>query len=102
MRVVGPAQLTFLCLQGTWFHPGLGHCGKRNNDNDAIVAIGIGRYGSGSNCDQVRVTRLTKVTLSSIHHPFLKWVQITNLANGRTAYGLTRDSCQSCSTEDLG
>ncbi|KAG5652819.1 hypothetical protein H0H81_003535 [Sphagnurus paluster] len=59
------------------------HVGRVNKDSDPIVAISIQRYNSngGSNCDQ--------------------WVQITNLKNGKTAYGKTRDSCQSCGTEDL-
>ncbi|KAK1226261.1 hypothetical protein PQX77_010734 [Marasmius sp. AFHP31] len=67
--------------RGTWFKPGMGNCGKRNNDNDPIVAIGGNLYNrnGGRNCDQ--------------------WVSIT--ANGKTAYGLTRDSCPECSDDDL-
>ncbi|KAJ8080418.1 hypothetical protein PM082_017251 [Marasmius tenuissimus] len=67
--------------RGTWFRPGMGNCGKRNTDNDPIVAIGRNLYNrnGGGNCDQ--------------------WVSIT--ANGKTAYGLTRDSCPECSDDDL-
>ncbi|KAL0581178.1 hypothetical protein V5O48_000868 [Marasmius crinis-equi] len=67
--------------RGTWFKPGMGNCGQRNTDNDPIVAIGGHLYNqnNGGNCDQ--------------------WVQIT--ANGKTAYGLTRDSCPECSDDDL-
>jgi hypothetical protein len=69
--------------RGTWFHPGLGNCGQYNRDSDLIVAIGKGLYdrNGGSNCDQ--------------------WVEIVNVANGRKAYGKTRDSCQSCTDNDL-
>ncbi|KAF8073422.1 RlpA-like double-psi beta-barrel-protein domain-containing protein-containing protein [Lyophyllum atratum] len=69
--------------RGTWFHVGLGNCGKRNVDSDPIVAISKKRYDAngGANCDQ--------------------WVEIVNTKNGKKAYGKTRDSCESCSTEDL-
>ncbi|KIM35926.1 hypothetical protein M413DRAFT_325213 [Hebeloma cylindrosporum] len=67
--------------RGTWFHPGMGNCGKRNGDNDLILAIGKKLYdrNGGSNCDQ--------------------WVEI--VANGKKAYGKTRDSCQSCTDNDI-
>ncbi|KAF8158544.1 expansin family protein, partial [Crassisporium funariophilum] len=69
--------------RGTWFYPGLGNCGKWNNQNDLILAIGKGLYdrNKGSNCDQ--------------------WVEIVNPKNGKKAYGLTRDSCQSCGDNDI-
>lgn len=69
--------------RGTWFNVGLGNCGKWNKDSDAIVAISKRRYDAngGGNCDQ--------------------WVVIVNTKNGKKAYGKTRDSCQSCGTEDL-
>jgi len=69
--------------RGTWFHVGLGNCGKVNKDSDLIVAISKSLYDSnhGTNCDQ--------------------YVQIKNTANGKVAYGLTRDSCQSCGQGDL-
>ncbi|KAH9480184.1 hypothetical protein JR316_0006782 [Psilocybe cubensis] len=69
--------------RGTWFYPGLGNCGWRNGNNDLILAIGKGFYdrNGGGNCGQ--------------------YVQITNTANGKTAYGLTVDSCQSCGDNDI-
>ncbi|KAJ3507043.1 hypothetical protein NLJ89_g6522 [Agrocybe chaxingu] len=69
--------------RGTWFYPGLGNCGKWNGENDLVVAIGKGLYdrNKGSNCDQ--------------------WMEIVNTANGKKAYGMTRDSCQSCGDNDI-
>ncbi|KAJ3514472.1 hypothetical protein NLJ89_g2363 [Agrocybe chaxingu] len=69
--------------RGTWFRPGLGNCGKWNNASDLIVAIGKRLYdrNKGSNCDQ--------------------YMEIINTANGKKAYGLTRDSCHSCSDDDI-
>ncbi|GLB45479.1 hypothetical protein LshimejAT787_2300390 [Lyophyllum shimeji] len=69
--------------RGTWFHVGQGNCGQWNKDSDAIVAISKKRYDAsgGANCDQ--------------------WVEIVNTKNGKKAYGKTRDSCESCGTEDL-
>ncbi|KAF8968964.1 expansin family protein [Flammula alnicola] len=69
--------------RGTWFYPGLGNCGKVNNNNDLILAIGKGLYdrNGGGNCGQ--------------------WVEIVNNSNGKKAYGLTRDSCQSCGDNDI-
>ncbi|THH08447.1 hypothetical protein EW145_g2695 [Phellinidium pouzarii] len=67
--------------RGTWFYPGLGNCGYTDSSSYPVVAIGIGRYGDGGNCNQ--------------------WVQIQNTANGNMVYGQTRDSCQSCSDSDL-
>ncbi|KAF8817207.1 hypothetical protein BYT27DRAFT_7205070 [Phlegmacium glaucopus] len=69
--------------RGTWYYPGLGNCGLWNNNNDPILAIGKGLYDSngGSNCGQ--------------------WVYIVNPSNGNTAYGLTRDSCESCGDNDI-
>lgn len=34
----------------TWFHPGLGACGKTNGDNDLIVAVSAGLYDSQKPC----------------------------------------------------
>ncbi|KAH8114436.1 RlpA-like double-psi beta-barrel-protein domain-containing protein-containing protein [Phellopilus nigrolimitatus] len=67
--------------RGTWYDPGLGNCGYTDSSSDPVVAIGIGRYGDGGNCNQ--------------------WIYIENTANGNVAYGQTRDSCQSCSDSDL-
>jgi len=69
--------------RGTWFYPGLGNCGWTNNRNDLILAIGKHLYdkNNAGNCGQ--------------------YVQITNTANGKTAYGLTVDSCQSCDDNSI-
>ncbi|PPQ86326.1 hypothetical protein CVT25_005627 [Psilocybe cyanescens] len=69
--------------RGTWFYPGLGNCGNVNTSNDLILAIGKGLYdrNGGGNCGQ--------------------YVEIVNVANGKTAYGLTEDSCQSCGDNDI-
>ncbi|KJA24385.1 hypothetical protein HYPSUDRAFT_136350 [Hypholoma sublateritium FD-334 SS-4] len=69
--------------RGTWFYPGLGNCGWTNNSNDLILAIGKQLYdrNNAGNCGQ--------------------YVQITNTANGKTAYGKTVDSCQSCGDNDI-
>ncbi|KAF8904119.1 RlpA-like double-psi beta-barrel-protein domain-containing protein-containing protein [Gymnopilus junonius] len=69
--------------RGTWYYPGLGNCGDWNTSSDLILAIGKGLYdrNGGGNCNQ--------------------YVQITNTANGKTAIGLTKDSCQSCGDNDI-
>jgi len=33
--------------QGTWYHPGPGSCGKRNNDNQLVVAVSERFPGAG-------------------------------------------------------
>jgi len=67
--------------RGTWFSPGLGNCGKTDGDGDLILAIGKQLYDrtGGSHCNQM----------------------VKIVANGKTAYGKTRDSCQSCSDNDI-
>ncbi|EIN12799.1 hypothetical protein PUNSTDRAFT_97678 [Punctularia strigosozonata HHB-11173 SS5] len=67
--------------RGTYFYVGLGNCGYTDVDSSPIVAISTERYGSGGNCNQ--------------------WIHITNTANGKTAYGKTRDSCPGCGENDL-
>ncbi|KAF5330275.1 hypothetical protein D9758_014457 [Tetrapyrgos nigripes] len=69
--------------RGTWFEVGLGNCGKWSVDSDKIVAIAKSRYdeNNGANCGQ--------------------WVSITDQKNGRHAYALILDSCQSCGRQDL-
>ncbi|KAG6827114.1 hypothetical protein H0H92_013158 [Tricholoma furcatifolium] len=69
--------------RGTWYYVGLGNCGYTDVDSSPIVAISKQRYdtNNGANCDQ--------------------WVQIVNTANGKMAYGKTRDSCESCGIYDL-
>ncbi|KAJ7195462.1 RlpA-like double-psi beta-barrel-protein domain-containing protein-containing protein [Mycena pura] len=71
--------------RGTWYHPsdGTGNCGFNDKDSSPVVAISQERYNdnNGANCNQ--------------------WIQITNTANGKVAYGKTRDSCPSCDTSSL-
>jgi len=67
--------------RGTWFEVGLGNCGYTDHNNAPVVAVAESLYNANhaSNCNQ--------------------WIEIT--ANGKTAYGQTRDSCPSCGTGDL-
>ncbi|KAJ7134797.1 RlpA-like double-psi beta-barrel-protein domain-containing protein-containing protein [Mycena epipterygia] len=71
--------------RGTWYNPsaGEGNCGFFDSDSSPVVAISKERYDAngGENCNQ--------------------WIAITNTANGKVAYGKTRDSCQSCDTSSL-
>ncbi|KAJ7069660.1 RlpA-like double-psi beta-barrel-protein domain-containing protein-containing protein [Mycena amicta] len=71
--------------RGTWYHPSddQGNCGYWDKDSSPVVAISKQRYddNNGANCNQ--------------------WIQITNEANGKVAYGKTRDSCVSCDTSSL-
>ncbi|KAJ7147138.1 RlpA-like double-psi beta-barrel-protein domain-containing protein-containing protein [Mycena crocata] len=71
--------------RGTWYHSnvGTGNCGYKDSDSSPVVAISKARYDAnrGANCNQ--------------------WIQITNKANGKVAYGKTRDSCESCDTSSL-
>jgi len=67
--------------RGTWFYPGLGACGFTDTSSDPIVAISSQRWANGVNCNQ--------------------WMMITNTANGKTAYGRTRDECPSCGADSI-
>ncbi|PAV17056.1 expansin family [Pyrrhoderma noxium] len=67
--------------RGTWYNPGLGACGETDSDSDDVLAISESIYGSGGNCNQ--------------------YVHIVNTANGKSAYGKTRDACESCSSVDI-
>ncbi|ESK95821.1 non-catalytic module family expn protein [Moniliophthora roreri MCA 2997] len=69
--------------RGTWFNVGEGNCGGWDTNDHHIVAIGKHLYDQnhGSNCGQ--------------------WVTITNTKNNKVAHGLVRDSCPSCSDDDL-
>ncbi|KAG2123347.1 RlpA-like double-psi beta-barrel-protein domain-containing protein-containing protein [Suillus cothurnatus] len=67
--------------EGTWFEVGTGACGYTDTDDDPIVAISTGIYGDGGNCNQ--------------------WIYITNTDNGQSAYGKTRDECESCDSGSL-
>ncbi|KAJ8523176.1 hypothetical protein ONZ45_g334 [Pleurotus djamor] len=71
--------------RGTYYYQtgNAGNCGFWDKDSMPIVAISLARYRSngGGNCNQ--------------------WIEIINTANGKKAYGRTRDSCPGCGTEDL-
>ncbi|KAL7282155.1 hypothetical protein PYCCODRAFT_1373750 [Trametes coccinea BRFM310] len=67
--------------RGTFFHVGLGACGKHNVDSDHIVAISSKIFGSGGNCEQ--------------------FMEITNDENGKTAFALVRDECPGCGAGDI-
>ncbi|CAK5284062.1 unnamed protein product, partial [Mycena citricolor] len=71
--------------RGTWYHPNAdqGNCGYWDQDSSPVVAISLQRYNAnnGDNCNQ--------------------WIEITNTANGKVAYGQTRDSCVSCDESSL-
>ncbi|KAK0439852.1 riboflavin aldehyde-forming enzyme [Armillaria borealis] len=69
--------------RGTWFYPGKGNCGYVDGNNDKILAMAKSFYDAngGSNCNQ--------------------WVEIVNEGNGKSAYGLLRDSCESCGWNDI-
>ncbi|KAJ7796190.1 hypothetical protein B0H14DRAFT_2531904 [Mycena olivaceomarginata] len=62
------------------------NCGYWDSDSSPVVAISKARYDAngGENCNQAsRTPAFTRII----------WIQITNTANGKTAYGKTRDSC---------
>jgi len=67
----------------TYFHVGMGACGKRNKDTDLILALSGNKsvWARGANCG--------------------RYVQIRNKKNGKTAYGLVRDECPDCKSGDL-
>ncbi|KAI0370227.1 hypothetical protein BV20DRAFT_966852 [Pilatotrama ljubarskyi] len=67
--------------RGTFFNVGLGACGKHNVNSDHIVAISSSIFGSGGNCEQ--------------------FMEIKNTKNGKTAFGLVRDSCPGCGPADI-
>ncbi|KAG9103497.1 hypothetical protein FRC06_010379 [Ceratobasidium sp. 370] len=66
----------------TWYHPGLGHCGGHNGDNDMIIALPTKVYGKGQYCG--------------------KKVKITNKKNGKSVTATCVDSCPGCKITDLG
>jgi len=67
--------------EGTWFEVGLGNCGYRNVNSEKIVAVSLGMYYDSDKCGQ--------------------YVRITNAADGRSVYAMTRDSCVGCRYYDL-
>ncbi|TCD63245.1 hypothetical protein EIP91_005801 [Steccherinum ochraceum] len=67
--------------RGTWYDAGLGACGFTDSDSDPVVALSVGDYGSGQNCN--------------------KWISITNTATGATAKGQIRDKCPGCPGDSI-
>jgi hypothetical protein len=41
-------------LQATWYHTGLGNCGKINYDHQLVVAISKETYNKGIHCEKVQ------------------------------------------------
>ncbi|KAI1112848.1 RlpA-like double-psi beta-barrel-protein domain-containing protein-containing protein [Nemania sp. NC0429] len=58
----------------TWFHPGLGACGRTDNDGSPVVALNSADYANGAHCFQ--------------------WITIQ--ANGRTTAAQVVDLCPGC------
>ncbi|VUC25617.1 unnamed protein product [Clonostachys rosea] len=68
----------------TWYNPGVGACGKTNNDNDIVVAIGVPHWHAANpnndpNCQK-------KVT---IHH------------GSKTVTARVVDKCMSCGRNNI-
>lgn len=92
-------------MQGTWFDVGLGACGDTDTNSAKIVAISSKIYGTGGNCNQVRSLRspAKAADCADLFPPSRsQWMQITNTANGKTAYGKVRDECPGCGQYDIG
>ncbi|KAG8692523.1 hypothetical protein FRC09_011139, partial [Ceratobasidium sp. 395] len=66
---------------GTWYKPGLGHCGGHNKDGDMIIALPTKAYGNGQWCG--------------------KKVKVTNKKNGKSVIATCVDSCPGCKAGDL-
>ncbi|KAF7299603.1 hypothetical protein HMN09_00965700 [Mycena chlorophos] len=88
--------------RGTWYDPSgsEGNCGYWDSDSSPVVAISLARYdaNNGANCNQAS---LSSSPSERVSFPRQQWIQITNTANGKVAYGKTRDSCVSCDTSSL-
>ncbi|KAK7685468.1 hypothetical protein QCA50_011332 [Cerrena zonata] len=63
----------------TWFHTGLGACGRHNVDSDHIVALSPAQYANGAHCGQ----------------------RITVHANGKTVDATVVDLCPSCASGSI-
>ncbi|KAK0188061.1 riboflavin aldehyde-forming enzyme [Armillaria mellea] len=75
--------------RGTWFYPGKGNCGYVDGNNDKILAM---------------AKILLRCKWRYQQRPmlfFIQWVEIVNEGNGKSAYGLLRDSCESCGWNDI-
>jgi len=67
--------------RGTWYDAGLGACGFTDTDDDPVVALSVGDYGDGENCN--------------------RWITITNDDTGATASGRVRDKCPGCPGDSI-
>jgi hypothetical protein len=67
--------------KATYFHVGLGACGKRNKDSDVILALSHKVWSKGKHCG--------------------KAVTIKNTKTGHTVKGVVADMCPSCKEGDL-
>ncbi|KAI0138087.1 RlpA-like double-psi beta-barrel-protein domain-containing protein-containing protein [Hypoxylon sp. NC0597] len=69
----------------TYYTPGLGACGKYNNENDHIVALAPAQYGYDANPNKAKVCG-RKI---NIHY------------NGKTASATVVDKCPSCASGSI-
>ncbi|KAH9885938.1 RlpA-like double-psi beta-barrel-protein domain-containing protein-containing protein [Xylariomycetidae sp. FL2044] len=63
----------------TWYNPGLGACGRTDNDGSPVVALASNEYANGANC--------------------FKWITIQ--ANGKTTAAQVVDLCPGCPSDGL-
>ncbi|GAW25121.1 putative riboflavin-aldehyde forming enzyme [Rosellinia necatrix] len=63
----------------TWFHPGLGACGRTDNDGSPVVALNSADYANGANCG--------------------RWITIQG--NGRQTAAQVVDLCPGCGTNGI-
>ncbi|KAG1747139.1 uncharacterized protein EDB91DRAFT_1048860, partial [Suillus paluster] len=78
------------------FEFGYGACGYTDEDSKLIIAISSGIFGTGGHCSQVGYLLFPQCG---------RWIGfislIPNTDNGNSAYGKTRDKCESCSSTIL-
>ncbi|KAH7316857.1 RlpA-like double-psi beta-barrel-protein domain-containing protein-containing protein [Stachybotrys elegans] len=76
LAIVAIAATNVAAFDGrmTWFNPGLGACGGRDNDGSPVVALNPAQYAGGANCG--------------------RWITIQ--ANGRTTAARVVDLCPGC------
>ncbi|THH27881.1 hypothetical protein EUX98_g6314 [Antrodiella citrinella] len=67
--------------RGTWYDAGLGACGFTDSNSDPVIALSVGDYGSGENCN--------------------RWITVTNVATGAQATGQVRDKCSGCPGDSI-
>ncbi|KAJ8120867.1 hypothetical protein ONZ43_g2538 [Nemania bipapillata] len=63
----------------TWFNPGLGACGRTDNDGSPVVALNSADYANGAHCG--------------------KWITIQ--ANGHQTAAQVVDLCPGCGTHGI-